>query len=289
MRAPPSRRNSHFTVSPRASIDSAAASRPAGSSRSRRVRSAGAGWSGRRALRAAGTGRPTPGRPGSAARRPGSRERVAVHVVAGGHPRQATARSGLGRRYRASVPVLADRGCRFARPAPPSDDLLAPSRPIPSTTIATSRASAMRAGVFGEATAWSSNMGLILGVAGADPQPAVVRLGGLAGLIAGPSPWRPASTTPCGCSPSSAARAADRGREPHGAGPNTRPGSWPTSTSSGASTRSGPRRGRGHDERPRVAPGHAREELGIDPQQLGSPLAAALVVRGRSRSGRRSR
>ena len=42
-----------------------------------------------------------------------------------------------------------------------------------------------RAGVFGISDGLVSNVGLILGVAGADPGPGVVRLAGLAGLLAG--------------------------------------------------------------------------------------------------------
>ena len=42
-----------------------------------------------------------------------------------------------------------------------------------------------RAAVFGVSDGLVSNVGLILGVAGADPAPGVVRLAGLAGLIAG--------------------------------------------------------------------------------------------------------
>src|SRR3954470_17847675 len=42
-----------------------------------------------------------------------------------------------------------------------------------------------RAAVFGVSDGLVSNLGLILGVAGADPSPSVVRLAGLAGLVAG--------------------------------------------------------------------------------------------------------
>jgi len=42
-----------------------------------------------------------------------------------------------------------------------------------------------RAAVFGVSDGLVSNMGLILGVAGADPAPAIVRLAGLAGLVSG--------------------------------------------------------------------------------------------------------
>ena len=43
----------------------------------------------------------------------------------------------------------------------------------------------IRAAVFGVSDGLVSNLGLILGVAGADPPPAVVRVAGLAGLVAG--------------------------------------------------------------------------------------------------------
>jgi VIT1/CCC1 family predicted Fe2+/Mn2+ transporter len=43
----------------------------------------------------------------------------------------------------------------------------------------------VRAAVFGVSDGLVSNLGLILGVAGADPAPAVVRVAGLAGLLAG--------------------------------------------------------------------------------------------------------
>jgi VIT1/CCC1 family predicted Fe2+/Mn2+ transporter len=43
----------------------------------------------------------------------------------------------------------------------------------------------VRAAVFGVSDGLVSNLGLILGVAGADPAPAVVRVAGLAGLVAG--------------------------------------------------------------------------------------------------------
>ncbi|CAN5475864.1 VIT1/CCC1 transporter family protein [soil metagenome] len=43
----------------------------------------------------------------------------------------------------------------------------------------------VRAAVFGVSDGLVSNLGIILGVAGADPAPAVVRVAGLAGLVAG--------------------------------------------------------------------------------------------------------
>jgi vacuolar iron transporter family protein len=47
------------------------------------------------------------------------------------------------------------------------------------------RGGSIRAAVFGVSDGLVSNLGLILGVAGADPAPAVVRVAGLAGLVAG--------------------------------------------------------------------------------------------------------
>ncbi len=47
------------------------------------------------------------------------------------------------------------------------------------------RGGAARAAVFGVSDGLVSNVGLIVGVAGADPGPGVVRLAGLAGLVAG--------------------------------------------------------------------------------------------------------
>src|SRR5437879_12343785 len=47
------------------------------------------------------------------------------------------------------------------------------------------RGGAARAAVFGVSDGLVSNVGLILGVAGADPAPSVVRVAGMAGLIAG--------------------------------------------------------------------------------------------------------
>ena len=62
------------------------------------------------------------------------------------------------------------------------------ARPEPPTLQSHHRdvkGGAARAAVFGISDGLVSNVGLILGVAGADPAPGVVRLAGLAGLIAG--------------------------------------------------------------------------------------------------------
>lgn len=53
-----------------------------------------------------------------------------------------------------------------------------------------------RAAVFGASDGLVSNVSLILGVAGADPGAGVVRLAGLAGLIAGAVSMAAGSTAP---------------------------------------------------------------------------------------------
>lgn len=57
--------------------------------------------------------------------------------------------------------------------------------PVPEHHHRDVRGGAARAAVFGISDGLVSNVGLILGVAGADPAPSVVRLAGVAGLIAG--------------------------------------------------------------------------------------------------------
>ena len=60
-----------------------------------------------------------------------------------------------------------------------------PEPPVPQHHHRDVKGGAARAAVFGVSDGLVSNVGLILGVAGADPGPGVVRVAGLAGLIAG--------------------------------------------------------------------------------------------------------
>jgi vacuolar iron transporter family protein len=60
-----------------------------------------------------------------------------------------------------------------------------PEPPVPQHHHRDVKGGAARAAVFGISDGLVSNVGLILGVAGADPGPGVVRVAGLAGLIAG--------------------------------------------------------------------------------------------------------
>jgi VIT1/CCC1 family predicted Fe2+/Mn2+ transporter len=141
------------------------------------------------------------------------------------------------------------------------------------------RGGAARAAVFGVSDGLVSNVALILGVAGADAGPGVVRLAGLAGLLAG------AFSMAAGEYVSMRAQAEllehelemeriELRRNPHveevelaqiyqsrGVDPDT------SRTMAAEMMRD-----------PEVAlQAHAREELGIDPEALGSPEAAAAA------------
>jgi len=137
---------------------------------------------------------------------------------------------------------------------------------------------AARAAVFGISDGLVSNVSIILGVAGADPAPAIVRLAGLAGLVGG------AFSMAAGEYGSMRAQGellerelemerVELGRRPEGerrelAGIYRSRGVPPEVADELA----------GHMMRdPDLAlETHAREELGIDPGELGSPVQAAV-------------
>ena len=134
-----------------------------------------------------------------------------------------------------------------------------------------------RAAVFGVSDGLVSNMGLILGVAGADPAPALVRLAGLAGLVSG------AISMAAGEYNSMRVQAELLQRELRvEARELRRRPDHETAELAGIYEE----RGLPAPEARRVAEAmmrdpqlaletHAREELGIDPGQLGSPTRAA--------------
>jgi VIT1/CCC1 family predicted Fe2+/Mn2+ transporter len=136
---------------------------------------------------------------------------------------------------------------------------------------------AMRAAVFGVSDGLVSNMGLILGVAGADPQPAVVRLAGLAGLIAGAISMAAGEYNSMQVQSELLLRelrieARELWRRPE----------HETRELADIYEQRGlpPDQARDVAEAlmsdPEIAlEAHAREELGIDPERLGSPPAAA--------------
>jgi VIT1/CCC1 family predicted Fe2+/Mn2+ transporter len=135
-----------------------------------------------------------------------------------------------------------------------------------------------RAAVFGVSDGLVSNMGLILGVAGADPAPAVVRLAGLAGLVSG------AISMAAGEYNSMKVQAELLQRELRvEARELRRRPEHETAELAGIYEERGiePAEARHLAEAmmrdPDVAlETHAREELGIDPNQLGSPTGAAV-------------
>jgi VIT1/CCC1 family predicted Fe2+/Mn2+ transporter len=135
-----------------------------------------------------------------------------------------------------------------------------------------------RAAVFGVSDGLVSNMGLILGVAGADPAPAVVRLAGLAGLVSGAISMAAGEYNSMKVQSELLER--ELAIEEHEL--RRRP-----EHETAELARIYEERGLEPDQAREVAeammrdPGlaletHAREELGIDPGQLGSPTGAAV-------------
>jgi len=136
---------------------------------------------------------------------------------------------------------------------------------------------AARAAVFGVSDGLVSNLGLMLGVAGADPQPGVVRLAGLAGLIAGAVSMAAGEYNSMRVQSELLERelrieARELRRRPR--------------AETAELTRLYEKRGLAPRQAHEVAAAvmrdpeqalevHAREELGIDPANLGSPPAAA--------------
>jgi VIT1/CCC1 family predicted Fe2+/Mn2+ transporter len=135
-----------------------------------------------------------------------------------------------------------------------------------------------RAAVFGVSDGLVSNMGLILGVAGADPAPAVVRLAGLAGLVSGAISMAAGEYNSMRVQSELLERelaieAVEHARRPE----------HETAELAGIyEDRGVPAPEARHIAEammrdPDVAlETHAREELGIDPGQLGSPAGAAV-------------
>jgi VIT1/CCC1 family predicted Fe2+/Mn2+ transporter len=133
-----------------------------------------------------------------------------------------------------------------------------------------------RAAVFGVSDGLVSNMGLILGVAGADPAPAVVRLAGLAGLVSGAISMAAGEYN----SMKVQAELLERELAIEARELRRRPDAEREELA-----RIYEERGIDPETAGKVAAAmmpdpdtaletHAREELGINPEQLGSPIAA---------------
>ncbi|CAN5655875.1 VIT1/CCC1 transporter family protein [soil metagenome] len=134
-----------------------------------------------------------------------------------------------------------------------------------------------RAAVFGASDGLVSNVSLILGVAAADPSSGIVRLAGLAGLIAGAVSMAAGEYVSMRAQAELFERELDLERRELRRNPNVELAELTQIYQS---------RGMDPDRAREVATElmadpetaletHAREELGIDPGSLGSPVAAA--------------
>lgn len=137
---------------------------------------------------------------------------------------------------------------------------------------------AARAAVFGISDGLVSNVALTLGVAGASPAPGVVRLAGLAGLIAGAVSMAAGEWV----SMTAQAELLERELEMERIEIHRRPESERRELvqiyrSRGVEPETAEQLAREMMRDPDLAlETHAREELGINPDQLGSPVGAAV-------------
>lgn len=134
-----------------------------------------------------------------------------------------------------------------------------------------------RAAVFGVSDGLVSNVSLILGVAGANPAPGVVRLAGLAGLVAGAVSMAAGEYVSMKAQAELLERELDMERIELRRNPHVETAEL---SQIYASRGIEPGRARAMAEDvmrdPELAlEAHAREELGIDPRSLGSPARAA--------------
>ncbi len=140
----------------------------------------------------------------------------------------------------------------------------------------------MRAAVFGVSDGLVSNVSLILGMAGADAGQGLVRVAGLAGLVAG------AVSMAAGEYVSMAAQREllehELERERHELAVNPQKETQELAElyeSRGITQETAADMARGVMANPEMAlEVHAREELGVDPSELGNPIQAALASLG---------
>jgi vacuolar iron transporter family protein len=140
------------------------------------------------------------------------------------------------------------------------------------------RGGAARAAVFGVSDGLVSNVGLILGVAGADPSPGVVRVAGLAGLIAGAISMAAGEYNSMRVQAELFEREVEQERVEIRRNPHVETAELDQLYQSrGVSPEAARELAESvmADEDLAVQT-HAREELGIDPDELGSPVGAAV-------------
>ncbi len=140
------------------------------------------------------------------------------------------------------------------------------------------RGGAARAAVFGASDGLVSNVGLILGVAGADPAPGVVRIAGLAGLVAGAISMAAGEYNSMRVQAELFEREVALERIEIRRNPHVETAELDQLYQSRGVE---PEAARALAEsvmadEDLAVQTHAREELGIDPDELGSPVAAAV-------------
>jgi VIT1/CCC1 family predicted Fe2+/Mn2+ transporter len=140
------------------------------------------------------------------------------------------------------------------------------------------RGGAARAAVFGMSDGLVSNVGLILGVAGADPAPSVVRLAGLAGLIAGAISMAAGEYNSMRVQTELYERELAMEREALERFPHVETVEL-TQIYQSKGVEADQARALAEammSDPDRALEAHVREELGFSPENLGSPLAAAV-------------
>ena len=152
-----------------------------------------------------------------------------------------------------------------------------PEPPVPEHRHRDVRGGAARAAVFGISDGLVSNVGLILGVAGADPDPSVVRVAGLAGLVAGAVSMAAGEYNSMRVQAELFEREVELERREIRRNPHVETAELDQLYQSRGVEPSAARalaESVMADEDLAVRT-HAREELGIDPDELGSPVGAA--------------
>ena len=160
----------------------------------------------------------------------------------------------------------------------PTAEELRPEPPVAEHHHRDVRGGAARAAVFGISDGLVSNVGLILGVAGADPAPSVVRVAGLAGLVAGAISMAAGEYNSMRVQAELFEREVALERIEIRRNPHVEQAELEQLYQSRGVTPSASRalaESVMADEELAVRT-HAREELGIDPDELGSPTGAAV-------------
>ncbi|HUS62311.1 MAG TPA: VIT1/CCC1 transporter family protein [Acidimicrobiales bacterium] len=138
---------------------------------------------------------------------------------------------------------------------------------------------AARAGIFGVSDGLVSNVALVLGVAGATPAPGIVRLAGLAGLVGGAFSMAAGEFVSMRAQQELLERELDMERtEIHRRPEYERRELAALYRSRGMEADTADSLATEVHRDPQIAlETHAREELGIDPTQLGNPTHAAVT------------